>query len=110
MRFFALALAATTLSLGLGSGPAAATSAACAIKTTSDGFVALRAEPSPSGRLLVRMAAGHTVAMHHASPGQPSRRGQWVKVSHWADGELRAVGAPRGRTGWVHEGLLDDCG
>ncbi len=108
-----LALAAATLALGLATGPAAATSAACSIKQTADGFAALRAEPAPTARLLTRMASGHTVEMHHAQPGRSVRQGQWVKVTHWADGELHArgeAGAPAARIGWVHQGLLDDCG
>ncbi|WP_439572755.1 SH3 domain-containing protein [Phreatobacter sp.] len=95
------------------SSPAGATAAVCSIKQTADGFAALRQQPARDGRLIRRMPAGHTVEMHHASPGRPSRQGSWVRVTHWADGELHARGDARfgtGRTGWVHQGLLDDCG
>lgn len=95
------------------SSPAGATSATCAIKPTADGFAALRETPSRDGRLIRRMATGHTVEMHHAAPGRPARQGSWVRVTHWADGELYARGDAQfgtGRTGWVHQGLLDDCG
>lgn len=95
------------------STPAGATAAVCSIKPTSDGFAALREAPSREGRLVRRMPTGHTVEMHHASPGRPARQGSWVRVTHWADGELHSrgdAGFGTGRTGWVHQGLLDDCG
>jgi hypothetical protein len=93
--------------------PAGATAAVCSIRQTPDGFAALRQAPSRDSRLIRRMPAGHAVAMHHAAPGRPARQGGWVRVTHWADGELQApgdAGFATGRSGWVHQGLLDDCG
>jgi hypothetical protein len=95
------------------STPASATAAVCSIRQTPDGFAALREAPSRDGHLIRRMPTGHNVEMHDASPGRPARQGSWVRVTHWADGELHSRGDPRfatGRTGWVHQGLLDDCG
>lgn len=101
---------AACLALGLtlmvaGPLPAGAT-AFCLVKATSDGFVALREGPGAQSRLLVRMRAGEEVLLREA------RRGAWLAVRWWPEGvRVTPEGFARGgRDGWVHGGLVEDCG
>ncbi len=90
-------------------GPASA-SAFCEIKSTKDGFVALRDGPSPQARLLQRMRPGDEVLL-----GQ-DRKGPWVAVTYWRGGRFASgrnpTGDPPTARGWMHSGLLvtDSCG
>ena len=97
-------IAAACAALAAGTGQANATSF-CPVKETADGFVALRAGPSPSARLVARMKAGDVVKL----VGYP--KGSWQEVVWWRADERLNSGAskPRG-AGWVNRNLIDECG
>ena len=92
-----------------GAGPAQA-SLFCELKPTKDGFVALRAAPSPAARMIQRMRPGDEIMM-----GQ-GRKGAWIEVSYWRGGRFARGGSPGGDPptdrGWMHSGLVaeDSCG
>lgn len=72
----------------------------CDVRKTVDGFVALRAEPAASGRLILRMKAGEQVQLDSTVE---ARKG-WVHVHFWRDGAIR-------HSGWVSRGLIEkECG
>ncbi|MBN8944344.1 MAG: SH3 domain-containing protein [Rhizobiales bacterium] len=99
-----LAGAVVVATLFAAQAPASAT-AFCAIKETSDGFVALRAAPDRNAATLVRMKAGDEVML------RAGRRGAWQEVLYWPGGtRLERPGASAGRHGWVHAQLIDICG
>lgn len=85
--------------------PASAT-AFCSIPQTRDGFVALRAGPSPNARLLARMRPGDEVMLGI------EQTGRWQQVRYWQGQSRHTDGSfARGRRGWVHGRLLgDNCG
>lgn len=84
--------------------PASATTF-CGIAPTPDGFVALRAGPSPAARLLQRMRVGDEVMI-----GQ-EKSGPWVAVTWWRGDTRLTRGFKTGRKGWVNGALLDEvCG
>lgn len=84
--------------------PASATGF-CDIRSTRDGFVALRAGPSPDARLLARMRPGDEVMLGH------ERSGPWQQVTYWSGRTRLAEGFARGRAGWVHSRLISqECG
>lgn len=77
----------------------------CGIAPTADGFVALRAGPSASARLLARMRVGDEVMIGL------DRVGPWVAVRWWPGDSRLVRGFHTGRRGWVHGALLDEvCG
>lgn len=77
----------------------------CLVKTTKDGFAALRASPGADARMVARMQAGEEVRV----TGRKS--GRWQYVSWWkGDTRIaRGVENPDAR-GWVHGSLIEDCG
>jgi hypothetical protein len=80
----------------------------CDINPTKDGFVALRAGPSPSARLIAKMRVGDEVQAH----GSDSI-GKWTHVTWWKGGRFKSGGPtydPSTGGGWVHESLISDCG
>jgi hypothetical protein len=84
------------------SSPASAT-AYCEIKTTADGFAALRAAPSRDARIVARMRAGDEVLLREGDSGV------WRRVSWWRGSERLSGARPRA-TGFVHRSLVDLCG
>jgi hypothetical protein len=84
----------------------------CWVKKTSDGFVALRAQPSPEGRLIAKMRGGDVVWGDPDSKVK-DRNGwtyvNWVKKStHEATG---GVTVKIDGKGWVRASLIEDeCG
>ncbi len=85
-------------------GPAFAT-AFCDLKETRDGFVALRAGPSPKAKLIAKLRGGDEVLRDEG------RRGQWVKVRWWREGERLSKGFDKhAGMGWLNERLLGACG
>lgn len=79
----------------------------CDIQRTPDGFVALRANPSPEATLLARMRPGQMVRLGERSSGA------WRQVTYWAGGQVPTendAAHRQGRRGWVHGQLLGDCG
>ncbi len=83
----------------------------CDVPRGADGFIALRAGPSPKARLLHRMVEGDEVL-----PSSFERKGDWVKVTYWRGGRFR-IGKdgredPHTAIGWMNGKLLDDqrCG
>lgn len=107
-RIFGLALGAFLVVL-LNAGSAFATEF-CSIPETKDGFLALREQSSPKGKLIVRMKPGDEVMLNNIVP----ERNGWTRV-YWWKGERPADGIARGiskaRQGWVNSKLLgDECG
>lgn len=110
-------LALVVMSLGTISAatPADAT-LYCVLKKTPDGFVALRAGPSPSARIVLKMHPGDTVLIQNA-PGAAVNP-QWDQVLHWRKEvyeKLRKLGqedSSLGTRGWVNKRfyLEDSCG
>jgi uncharacterized protein YgiM (DUF1202 family) len=93
---------------GLASIMAAETHATafCNVKSSKDGFVALRQGPSKTARLIGRMRAGDEVMLGL------QQKGRWHQVT-WYKGEDRhtkGFGAISGK-GWVNVALIDEeCG
>ena len=101
LRFSASMLA---LGLCLSAGPAFATQF-CMIAKTRDGFVALRDNPSPSGKILARMGPDDEVQL------ADGRKGDWQRVIYWkGDDRLKRGYDKHTATGWVHRKLISDCG
>jgi hypothetical protein len=99
-----LVITAAVIGLMSAMGPASAT-AFCAVKSTADGFVALRAAPSPDASIVARMRAGDEVLLVNAP------QGRWQRVRWWR-GEERVTERrtePRA-SGWVNVALIEDCG
>lgn len=78
----------------------------CPIPATRDGFVALRAGPDLTARIIAKMRPGDEMqAMSEQS-------GAWMKARYWRGTErfTRGFGASRA-TGWVHKSLVPElCG
>jgi uncharacterized protein YraI len=94
-------LLAATLLCALASHASATTF--CEVRATSDGFVALRSGPSTSASIVARMRAGDEVLLGG------ERVGAWESVRWWRAQERLDGKPPRG-TGFVHHGLVADCG
>lgn len=77
----------------------------CAIKPTSDGFVALRAEPNASSGLVARMRVGDEVQLLGETSGRFERVLWWKGDTRLSKGYEAISG-----TGWVHASLIVDCG
>jgi hypothetical protein len=105
----AAALSTSVLGL-LGLAAPAHATLYCEIRPTRDGFVALRAAPSPDSRMLQRMKPGDEILL-----GQ-GKRGPWVEVTYWRGGRFSEGGPPEGKqptgTGWMNSALIarDSCG
>lgn len=97
-----LALSAVNL---LTASPAAAT-AYCNLKPTADGFVALRAAPASSAKLVGRMTSRDEVLI-----GQ-GEKGDWIEVTWWRGDDRHTKGYDRkSGHGWVHRKLVgEECG
>ncbi len=102
----AVILLAAIVSTGALLAPApASASLFCPLKKTSDGFVALRAGPSPAARLVARMRPSDEVGLGEA------RQGKWVEVTWWrGDDRLGKPHNPPAGHGWAHRALIGDCG
>lgn len=90
----------------LASASTASATAFCSIKSTPDGFVALRAAPSPKAKLIGRMSSDDEVLL-----GQ-LRKGAWIEVTWWRGQDRLEKGfhAKSGH-GWVNRNLIEeDCG
>jgi uncharacterized protein YraI len=97
MRSMIVAAAALLVAL---TSPVQAT-AFCEVRQTSDGFVAMRAGPAASARLVRRLKAGEQVQIDRSV----AMRGQWVRVLY--TGRDKAAMQP----GWVNSRLISDqCG
>jgi uncharacterized protein YraI len=82
------------------SSPADAT-AFCEVKQTSDGFVALRATPSPAGKLIRKINSGESVQIDRTRRAQ----GNWMSVYY------RGPDRSLNEQGWVNQRLIGDlCG
>jgi hypothetical protein len=85
--------------------PAAAT-LFCNVLASPDGFVALRAAPSPHARLIARMKAGDEVQALDGS------RNGWQEVNHWhGDDRLHDLTRADKRHGWAKSRYIsEECG
>ena len=88
--------------LGVAANTAHATSY-CEVVKTSDGFAALRASPSASGKLLAKMPSESMVLL------RGGERNGWARVAWCKSGmpEQNCVGK---QEGWVGKRLIDVCG
>lgn len=77
----------------------------CYIRQTPDGFVALRAGPDASARLVSRMRPGEEVLL------EAGRRGVWQQVHLMRRNGRGEDGGfdPASPGGWVHSALIRDC-
>lgn len=106
-RLFVSASAASLalLLLAVGNQRAAAT-AFCNLKPTADGFVALRAAPAPTAKLIGRMTSRDEVLL-----GQ-GEKGDWIEVTWWRGDDRHTKGYDRkAGHGWVNRKLIgEECG
>jgi hypothetical protein len=85
---------------------------ACAVKRTSDGFVALRQGPATHHPITARMLPQELVGLLHPDKDDIVRSGDWLFV-RWYPGTRRtAMHIPTGneataRSGWVRDRLID---
>jgi hypothetical protein len=100
----AIVLPALAISIACAAWPAHATEF-CLVRTTPDGFAALRAAPSPKAKLLARMRAGEEAQLAQGVEGP------WREVIYWrGDDRLTKGYGAHFAKGWVHSRLLEDCG
>ena len=86
-------------------GSAAVATEFCVIKSAKDGFVALRAKPARSGKLLARMKPEDEVQLLEGQSGP------WQKVMFWRGDTRTSLGYDKpSAIGWVHGSLIGDCG
>lgn len=86
---------------------------ACEVKATPDGFVAVRAAPTPRGALVARARPGEIVEIVSGKGGAPVASGVWRRVRHFPGEAMPASGAPgfdKVRAGWMNSRLIDGCG
>jgi hypothetical protein len=94
------------------SGAKAEIFSVCSVLPTTDGFVALRDNPSPSGRLVARMHPDEVVVID-VKGDKLVRSGGWLRISYYpgpafpkpGDHEFENV-----RRGWAKDKLIDECG
>ena len=89
-----------------GAAPEAGATTFCPVGKTRDGFVALRAAPAATARIVARMRPGDEFLP------MVEEKGPWVKATYWRGAErlTRGYGAHRA-VGWVHKSLIPDlCG
>ncbi len=84
----------------------AAATAFCNLKPTADGFVALRAAPAPTAKLIGRMTSRDEVLL-----GQ-GEKGDWIEVTWWRGDDRHTKGYDRkAGHGWVNRKLIgEECG
>ncbi len=107
----ALALALGVLA-AIASTPAGATGYACAVKPTSDGFVALRDGPSARHAMIARMRAHELLDTMDETTEDRVISGNWIRVTWYAGTRRTAFRIPEraqraGRVGWMHRDLLN---
>jgi hypothetical protein len=105
-RLAAIAAALVLAGAWLSSPRPAAATAFCQLKATKDGFVALRAGPGASSKLIGRMKADDEVLLGEG------RKGDWQQVTWWRGDDRLVKGQDKvaGR-GWVHYKLIaEECG
>ncbi len=96
----------------LASSPAGATGYACAIKPSSDGFVALREGPSTRQPIIARTRAHELVDTMDAETEDRIISGNWIRVTWYAGTRRTAASIPdvtqrTGRVGWINRDLLN---
>ena len=104
IRRILLPAAAFAMLSAAGAMPAQA-SLFCEVVKTRDGFVALRASPDASAKMLARVKGGSEVFL------AGEKRNGWEKVKYWPAGDRLTKGeAARTMTGWINGKLVDLCG
>ncbi len=91
---------------------AGATGYACAVRSTSDGFVALRDGPSAKHAMIARMRAHELLDTMDDETQDRVIAGNWIRVTWYAGTRRTAFSIPDrartvGRTGWMHRDLLN---
>ncbi len=82
----------------------------CELKRTRDGFIAMRAGPSPTARMIGRMRPGDHLQVMSEEKGSWTRA-SWWKKSAYPNGVLVGRDKPSA-TGWMNAKLIepDSCG
>lgn len=96
---------ALAMLLGVAGASGAGATEFCRVKTSNDGFAALRVAPARDAAIIAKMRPGEEVRV------TGRRRQSWQYV-HWWRGDTRiqrGVASPHAR-GWVHQSLIADCG
>jgi hypothetical protein len=103
-----------TLAAGLALAliPPAEARYACAVKRTSDGFVALREGPGVKHPVVARMKQHEMVGLLDDDRDDIVREGDWLKVTWYPGTRRTAMVTPdiskiKGRPGWVRDRLID---
>ncbi len=104
-RIAALLLASVLISLS-GSLPARAQalSLSCELEETPDGFVALRAGPSPKAALILKMKPTDTIYLVMKGRTR-EERGGWLRIAHVAENDA----TEKKTFGWMWGKLLLGC-
>lgn len=111
MKPYQLFLALVVAAVLSAPSPAAARYA-CAVKPTSDGFVALRGGPSTGHPVIARMRAHELVGLLHPDKEEIVRSGDWLFV-RWYPGARRTADVipdmdeSKARAGWVRDRLIN---
>jgi len=83
----------------------------CGVKKTADGFVALRAAPSPQAKLITRMKPGELVGLlHPPNYDNPVHQGNWTFVRYVPGSNIdkpNGANHDKGIPGWVNNALLN---
>lgn len=85
----------------------------CVVGKSTDGYVALRAEPSPRGSLRARAREGEAVVIEKRDNGDLIERGSWLRVFYFPGTVIPPKSDPsyrKGRSGWMHRRYVVDCG
>ena len=112
IHLFTLPLALLAASLPVATPVQAEVFNVCEIKETADGFAALRKAPSARSPIISRMKAGHVLVIEKTDVGLVTQ-GKWLKASYFPGEAMPNPGEPGSeniRHGWVHTGLVGDCG
>ena len=104
-RIASLAVASALISFACSLPANAQTlSLACELEDTADGFVALRAGPSPKAALVMKMTPGSVIYLVIKGKSR-EERGGWLRIVH----VTKVDGAEKKTFGWMWGKLLAGC-
>jgi hypothetical protein len=111
-RAAALLLMGSMIGPGIASPARAEMLLACEIEETADGFVALRATPSPSGALIAKVKLGEIVEVRADKARKPKASGKWWRARHYPGETMPAPNEPefkQVREGWIFSRYIAGC-